>query len=191
MTGRIASSWWVLAVRGGLAVLLGLLALVHPAAALAALVTLFGAYALVDGVFALLTAARFAHRDDRWWLLILEGVVGVAVGVLTFIRPAATALALIYLVASWAILTGALEIAAAIRLRRVIQGEWLLGLVGAASVLLGVVLLAAPGAGLLAWVWMLGAYALVFGLGLLGLAFRLRRLESEHAQARSSVWPPP
>lgn len=191
MVERIARGWWVLAIRGGLAVLFGILAILMPGAALTALVTLFGAYALVDGVFALLTAARFTHTDERWGLLLIEGVVGVVAGIVSFVHPAATAFALVYLVAAWAILTGLLEIAAAIRLRKVIAGEWALGALGIVSVLLGVGLLAAPGTGLAAIVWMIGAYALLFGFGLLSLAWRLRRMSTEHERNRAPVWPPP
>ncbi len=191
MVERIARGWWVPAIRGGLAVLFGILAILVPGAALTALVTLFGAYALVDGVFALLTAARFTHTDERWGLLVVEGVVGVVAGIVSFAHPAATAFALVYLVAAWAILTGIVEIAAAVRLRKVIAGEWALGALGVVSVLLGIGLLAAPGAGLAVVVWMIGAYALLFGLGLLSLAWRLRRLNTDHERNRAPVWPPP
>ena len=191
MEQRIARGWWVLAIRGGLAVLFGILAILVPGAALTALVTLFGAYALVDGIFALLTAARFTHTDDRWGLLVVEGVVGVIAGIVSFARPSATAHALIYLVAAWAILTGILEIAAALRLRRVIAGEWALGALGVVSLLLGIGMLAAPGAGLAVIVWMIGVYALFAGLGLLSLAWRLRSMNISHERDRAPVWPPP
>jgi len=191
MVERIARGWWVPAIRGGLAVLFGILAILVPGAALAALVALFGAYALVDGVFALLTAARFTHTDERWGLLVVEGVVGVAAGVVSFAHPAATALALVYLVAAWAILTGIVEIAAAVRLRKVIAGEWALGALGVVSLLLGIGLLASPRAALITITWMIGAYALLFGFGLLSLAWRLRRLNTNHERNRAPVWPPP
>ncbi len=174
MQDRIAANWWVLAVRGALAVILGIIAFAAPGAALTVLVTFFGAYALVDGVFALLAAARWHHVDQRWWLLILEGVIGVGVGIFVFAHPAATALGLISVIGIWAIVTGIIEIAAAIRLHRIIAGEWLLGVSGAVSVLFGIALLAAPGAGLLIWIYFLGAYALLFGISLLVAAFRLR-----------------
>ena len=191
MAERIARGWWVLAVRGGLAVLFGILAILVPGAALTALVTLFGVYALIDGVFALLTAARFTHTGERWGLLVIEGVVGVVAGIISFVHPSATALALIYLVAAWAILTGIVEIAAAIRLRKVIAGEWALGALGVISLLLGVGILAEPSAGLKVLVWTIGAYALLFGLGLLSLAWRLRGMNIGHEQNRAPVWPPP
>ena len=191
MVERIARGWWVLAIRGGLAVSFGILAILMPGAALTLLVTLFGAYALVDGIFALLTAARFTHTDERWGLLIIEGVVGIIAGIVSFVHPSATALALVYLVAAWAILTGLLEIAAAVRLRRMIAGELALGALGVVSLLLGVGILAAPRAGLAVIVWMIGAYALLFGFGLLSLAWRLRRLNTDHERNRAPAWPPP
>ena len=161
MRERIAANWWVLAVRGTLA-------------ALTVLVSFFGAYALVDGMFALLAAARWHHVDERWWLLMLEGVVGIGVGIFVFAHPLASAVGLVTVVAIWAIITGIAQIIAAIRLHRIIAGEWLLGVGGVLSVLLGIALLAAPGAGLLFVVYLLGAYALLFGFSLLAVAFRLR-----------------
>jgi uncharacterized membrane protein HdeD (DUF308 family) len=176
MLDHLARHWWVLALRGALAILFGILAFLLPGITLYVLVLFFGAYALLDGIFALATAFRFGSRDERWWPLVIEGVCGIVAGVLTFLWPGITAVALIYLIAAWAILTGILEIAAAIRLRKEIEGEWLLGLTGVLSVLLGIFLMLMPGAGLLAWVWMVGAYALLFGILLLILAFRLRSL---------------
>lgn len=174
MKEQILTNWWVMALRGILALLLGLVAFAAPGAALTVLVSFFGAYALVDGVFALMAAARWGHADERWWLLLLEGIVGVGVGVFVFAHPAATALALITLVGIWAVVTGLVEIAAAIRLRRLITGEWFLGVSGALSILFGIALLAVPGAGLLVWIYVLGVYALLYGGSMLALAFRLR-----------------
>jgi uncharacterized membrane protein HdeD (DUF308 family) len=181
MREQIAANWWVLAVRGAFAMILGIIAFTAPGAALAVLVLFFSAYALIDGVFALLAAARWHHVDERWWLLILEGVVGIGVGIFVFVHPAASALGLVTVIAIWAIMTGIAEIVAAIRLHRIITGEWLLGISGALSLLLGVALLAAPGAGLLFGIYLMGAYALLFGISLLVLAFRLRG----HAQGRT------
>lgn len=174
MREQIAANWWVLAVRGALAAILGIIAFAAPGAALTVLVTFFGAYALVDGIFALLAAARWHHVDQRWWLLILEGVVGIGVGIFVFAHPAATALGLITVIGIWAIVTGIAKIVAAIRLHRIIAGEWFLGISGAVSVVFGIALLAAPRAGLLFWIYLMGAYALLFGISLLVAAFRLR-----------------
>ena len=179
----LARNWWALALRGLLAVLFGVAAFVWPGITLGALVVLFGAYALVDGVFAIVAAIRAAGREMRWWPLVVEGLVGIGVGVLTFAWPGITALALLYLIAGWAIITGIFEIAAAVRLREVIEGEWLLGLGGVASVLFGVAIALFPGAGALALVWMIGAFAVFFGIVLIGLGLRLRGLrERREAQ---------
>jgi uncharacterized membrane protein HdeD (DUF308 family) len=174
MTTVLGRNWWALAVRGVVAVLFGLIAFIMPGVTLAAIVLLFGAYAVVDGVFAIVAAVRAAERHERWWSLALQGVVDIVAGIIAFVWPAVTVLVLLFLVAFWAIVTGVLEIAAAIRLRREIQGEWLLILSGILSVLFGGALLAVPGAGLLVIVWWIGAYALVAGIVMIALAFKLR-----------------
>jgi uncharacterized membrane protein HdeD (DUF308 family) len=172
----LAGNWWALALRGLFGVLFGVAAFAWPGITLGALVLLYGAYAFADGVFAL--ASALAGRTERlpWWALLLEGLVGIGVGVVTVFWPGITALALLYLIAAWAVVTGVFEIAAAIRLRREIRGEWLLALGGTLSVLFGLALVINPGAGALAMVWLIGAYALAFGVLLIALAFRLRRL---------------
>jgi uncharacterized membrane protein HdeD (DUF308 family) len=170
----LVRNWWALALRGLFAVLFGLVAFAAPGFAVVWLVLLFGAYALVDGVLAIIAGIRAAERHERWWPFALEGLASIAVGVVTFIMPAATVVVLLWFVAAWAILTGALRIAAAIRLRKEIQGEWLLIVNGALSVLLGVLVLWRPLAGVLTLVWLLGAYAMFYGILLLALAFRLR-----------------
>ena len=174
MITTLARNWWLLALRGVLAILFGLAAFAWPGATVAALVLLFGAYALVDGIFALVAAVLRATRHERWGMLLLEGLAGIAIGVLTFIWPGMTALVLLYLIAAWAVVTGILEIAAAIRLRQEIDNEWLLALAGAASVIFGLLLFFRPGAGALAVIWLIAAYAIVFGVLLIALAWRLR-----------------
>lgn len=174
MFGEMTRYWWVLALRGAFAVLFGVLAFAWPGVTLSALVLLFGAYALVDGVFALVHAA--AGGAGVRWPLALEGLVGVLAGLGTLAWPEITALALLYLIAAWAIVTGLLEVVGAIRLRRVIDDEWLLGLSGLASVVFGVLLVLWPGAGALAVVWLIGSYAVVFGVLVIALAFRLRSI---------------
>ena len=173
MTIALARNWWVVALRGVLGILFGLIALVWPGITLLALVALFGAYALVDGIFAAVAAFRAGRSQFRWWL-VLEGIAGIGTGIATVFWPQITALVLLVLVAAWAIVTGVLEIVAAIRLRKVITGEWVLALTGVLSVGLGMLLLLFPGPGALSLVWLIGAYALAFGILLLVLAFRLR-----------------
>jgi uncharacterized membrane protein HdeD (DUF308 family) len=174
MVEQWARTWRVIALRGVIAVIVGVLALFWPLATLVALVLLFGAYALLDGI-ALVVMAFGIHRNGRWWLAI-EGLIGIAVGLFTWVSPQITALALIYLIAFWAIVTGVLEIVAAIRLRRVIDHLWLTTVDGTLSVVMGIIFLFVPAAGALAWVWLLGAYALIAGCMMLALAFRLRAL---------------
>ena len=171
MLHTLTANWWALALRGLVAVLFGLLTFFLPGITLVTLVLLFGAYALVDGVFNVLAFFRVASHQ---WALLVEGVVGIIAGVLTFAWPAITAFALLYLIAFWAILTGIFEIVAGIRLRKTIANEWLLLLMGFLSLLFGSLILVAPGTGALAIVLWIGAYALVFGVFLLALAFRLR-----------------
>jgi uncharacterized membrane protein HdeD (DUF308 family) len=176
MEYELTRSWWALALRGVFAILFGILAFVWPGLTVEVLVLLWGAYALVDGVFALAAVAAGYGRAGQWWALLLEGFVGIVVGLLTFVWPGITAVALVYVIASWAIATGIFEIVAAIRLRKYIRGEWLLALSGILSVLLGLGLFIAPGAGALVLVLWIGAYAIVFGVLLLALAFQLRSM---------------
>ena len=173
----LARNWWVVLLRGLAGIIFGLVTFFEPGISLAALVLLFGAYAFVDGVFSIVTSVR-RRGADRWWLLLLEGIAGILAGIATLIWPAITAIVLLYLIAAWALVTGVLEIAAAIRLRKVITGEWLLALSGVASVILAVLLIIAPGPGALAVVIWIGAYAFVFGALLIGLSLRLRSLRT-------------
>jgi uncharacterized membrane protein HdeD (DUF308 family) len=175
----LARNWWMMALRGLFAILFGLAAFAWPGITLGALVLLFGAYALADGIFAVISAVAVPPLGVAWWDLLVEGLLGIGTGVLTLAWPSITALVLLYLIAAWAVMTGIFEIAAAIRLRREIRGEWALALSGVLSVLLGVALVAAPGAGALAMIWLIGAYAVAFGALLLALAFNLRRRSRE------------
>jgi uncharacterized membrane protein HdeD (DUF308 family) len=171
MLHTLTANWWALALRGLVAVLFGLLTFFLPGITLVTLVLLFGAYSLVDGAF---NVVAFFRAASHHWALLIEGVIGIIAGVITFAWPAITAIALLYVIAFWAILTGIFEIIAGIRLRKVITHEWLLLVMGVLSFLFGLLILFAPGAGALAIVLWIGAYALVFGIFLLALAFRLR-----------------
>lgn len=176
MLATYTGSWWAMVLRGIAAIAFGVLAFIWPRITVAALVFLWGAYALVDGVFAI-AAGIVSHGEyKRWWLLLLEGILGVIAGVLAFVIPSITALVLLILIASWAIVTGIFEVAAAIQLRKQIRNEWLLGLAGVASILFGIALLINPLAGALAVVWIIGAYAIVFGVLLVALGLRLHNL---------------
>jgi uncharacterized membrane protein HdeD (DUF308 family) len=176
----LTRNWWAIALRGVAAIIFGLLTFVMPGITLAALILLFGAYAIVDGVFNVVAVARgqAGERDEPRWLLVLEGIVSIAAGLVAFLWPGLTALALVYLIGAWAIVKGVLEVVAAVRLRRQIENEWWLGLSGAVSIVFGALVMIAPGAGALAVVFWIGAYAIVFGALLVGLAFRLRSVRS-------------
>jgi len=170
----LSRSWWLLLLRGLAAIAFGVLTWFRPGISLAALVLLFGAYSLADGILATWTAIAGPKDHDDWWVLLLEGLLGIGIGILTFIVPGITALALLFYIAIWAIGTGVLEIVAAIRLRKIVQGEWLLILAGLASVVFGVLLIWQPGAGALAVLWLIASYAIVFGVLLVILAFKSR-----------------
>ena len=184
----LARNWWAVLLRGLLAILFGVLAFVNPGLTLGALILLFGAYSLVDGVFAIIAGLRAAQRHERWWPFALEGLASIVVGIIAFAMPLAAAFALLMIAAAWSIVTGLFRIAAAIRLRREIQGEWLLILNGILSVAFGVIIAVAPAAGLMTLVWLVGIYAIVFGVVLVALAFRLRghraRVAAGTARAR-------
>jgi len=167
----LANHWWVLLLRGIVAVLFGIMAFVVPGLTLVALVLLFGAYALVDGVTALFVGGR-----ARAWSLLLVGVLGIIAGILTFIFPGITALWLLILIASWAVVRGLFEIVAAIKLRKELTNEWLLIPGGVLSIIFGILLFTNPAAGALTMVWLIGAYTLVFGIMMIVLSFRLRGL---------------
>jgi uncharacterized membrane protein HdeD (DUF308 family) len=173
-TGDHAPSWWVLALRGLVAILFGLAALFWPGLILAVLIVFFGAYALVDGVLAIIAAFRSAGRGMRRTLLLIEGVIGIVFGLVALLWPNHTALALLYIIALWAILSGIARIVMAIMLRREIENEWSIALSGVLSVILGIVLILVPEAGLLAYTWLIGLLALVLGIALIYYAFRVR-----------------
>ena len=181
----LSRNWWAVSLRGLAGILFGIITFIAPGISLAALVLLFGAYAFADGVLAIVTAIR-RRGNDRWWMLLLEGLVGVGAGVLTLLWPGITALALLYVIAAWALVTGAFEIAAAIRLRKVITGEWILALSGILSIALGVLLIVAPGPGALAVVIWIGAYAFVFGVLLFALGLRLKGLGSPRHRGQAA-----
>ena len=174
-SNSLAHNWWMLALRGLVAIIFGVLAFVLPGMTLLTLVFLFGAYAIVNGVLALVHAFSAPKGYPRFGALIFTGIISIAAGVLAFVWPGITALSLVLLIAAWAIVNGVFEIATAIRLRRVIEHEWLLALAGILSVLLGIVILLQPGVGALALVWWIGGFAIAFGVLLVALAFRVRR----------------
>jgi uncharacterized membrane protein HdeD (DUF308 family) len=170
-------NWWLLALRGLIAVVFGVLAFMWPGATLLTLVWLFGAFALVNGILSLILAAKTPKGYPKVGSLILGGLLGILAGLLTFVMPGITALGLLILIAAWAIVTGVMEIVAAVRLRKVITNEWLLVLAGIASVAFGFILLFQPGVGALALIWWIATWAVVFGILLMILAFRMRNFK--------------
>ena len=167
-------NWWLLALRGLVAIAFGVLAFAWPGVTLLSLVWLFGAFALVNGLLSLVLAVKTPKGYPKVGSVIVGGLLGILAGLLTFVMPAITAIGLLILIAAWAIVTGIMEVVAAIRLRKVITNEWLLILAGIVSVAFGVVLLLQPAAGALVLIWWIGAWALVFGILLMILAFRMR-----------------
>jgi uncharacterized membrane protein HdeD (DUF308 family) len=172
MSTYLSRNWWTLALRGLAAVVFGILAFVWPDVTITVLVLFFGAYALWDGVFALIGAYR--TQSDRRWPLVLEGLFGVAAGLFTFFWPGAATLVLLFIIGAWAVLTGIFEIITAVRLREEIEGEWLMLISGVLSVLFGLALFIWPAAGALALTWLIASYAILFGILLIVLGFRLR-----------------
>src|SRR4030095_12180724 len=177
MHNAFTMNWWALLLRGIAAILFGVLAFIWPAVSLLSLVFAFGVYAIFDGIFAIIAGLRAPSGMKKWWWLELVGIVSILAGVLAFAMPGMTAFVLLTLIAAWAIIGGIFEIIAAIQLRKEITGEWLLILGGAASVLFGVVMMINPTAGAIAVLWVVGAYAIFYGVLLVALSLRLRGLE--------------
>jgi uncharacterized membrane protein HdeD (DUF308 family) len=167
----LARNWWLIALRGVLGVVFGLIALLMPVATILALVLLFSAYMLVDGAFAIYAAIRAGQRGDSWGLLAFQGIASLVAGVLAFLWPGITVLAFVLLIAAWSIVTGCVMLAAALATE---QARWWLVVGGAAAMLFGILMIVAPLAGAVVLTWWLGAYALVFGVALIILAFKLR-----------------
>jgi len=182
----LADSWWAVGLRGLLGVAFGLICLLVPSAAILALILLFSAYMLVDGALAIASGIKAARNGERWGLLILEGLVDLAAGVIAFLWPAITTVAFVILIAVWAVISGALMLTAALTLK-IDHGRWWLALGGIASVIFGIVLLIAPLVGAVVLTWWLGAYAIVFGVMLLVLAFQLHGKKEERGTRKPSA----
>lgn len=175
MLKTLAKNWWVFVLRGVVGVLFGVMAYMWPGITLVSLVLLFGAYAFVDGVFAVIGAITGRKEQDDWILMLLLGVVGIAVGILTYRSPGITALALLMYIAAWAFAKGVLEIVTAIKIRKEIEGEWALALSGALSVLFAFFLLWNPGAGALGVIWVIAFYAILFGVLSILFGFKIKK----------------
>ena len=188
MLSLVTRNWWVFAIRGIAALVFGILAFIWPQATLTVLVFLFGAYVLVDGASMLIALVRgdaLARRHA--WAVGATGVLGIVAGVVTFAWPGLTALSLLYLVAFWAIATGTFQVIAAIALRRELDNEFWMALGGVASIVFGALLVASPGAGLVSLVWLVGLWAVVFGVSSLGLAYRLHEIDAALPEKRAAA----
>ena len=172
-------NWWLLALRGLLAVLFGVLAFVWPGVTLITLVWLFGAFALLNGILSLVLAAKAPKGFPKVGSLILGGLLGILAGLLAFVMPGITALGLLILIAAWAIMTGVMDLVAAVRLRKIITNEWLLILAGIASVAFGILLLFQPAVGALALIWWIGAWAIVLGILLMRSGCEIGKASSQ------------
>jgi uncharacterized membrane protein HdeD (DUF308 family) len=174
----LARWWWTFILRGVLAILFGMLAFFAPSYGIAILVGLFAAWAIIDGVGNLIAGIRTREQDRSWWLEVLEGLVSIAAGVIAILLPEFAARVLVIMIAVWAILTGVIEIVMAVRLRRVIEGEAWMALSGIASILFGALLVLFPGTGALSLAWLIGAFAIAFGIFLMILGWRLRGIHA-------------
>ena len=178
MIETLKRHWWVPVIRGIAAIVFGVIAFTHPVMAIATLVLFFGAWVLIDGIFRIVAAIRHRGSDPDWaWQLVI-GIIGIIVGLLTFHAPRVTALALVIYIAAWALMIGASEIVMAVKLRHEIKGEWLLILMGLASVVFAVLLLWNPVAGAAAVIWLIAWYAVVLGILAIFFGFRLRSLRA-------------
>ena len=179
----LARYWWTMLLRGLAWILFGIVVLAMPAISLLALTLAFGALSLIDGVSHVVSAIGGRNEHEHWWLLLVAGLAGIAIGLLTFVSPGLTALVLLFYIAGWAIATGIAQVVAAIRLRQEIEGEFWLALAGLVSVAFGVLLLLRPGAGALAVLGIIAAYAIVAGVALVALAFSARAFGKPVAEA--------
>ncbi len=176
MIEQLTAHWWIPVARGAFAIIFGLVALFWPSETLLVLILIFGAFCFVDGIFAIVSAIRYATHHERWGVLLLEGIIGILIGLLTYAAPAAIALFFVYFAGGWAIITGIFEIIAAFRIRQSVGGEIFMIIAGILSMALGAALFFFPSAGLTALIWLIGIYAIVFGGLMIGFGLRMRNL---------------
>ena len=186
MLRALSEKWWTFVARGIFAILFGVLTLILPELTLIVLVLMFGGFVLIDGLFTIILSLTRQRDFDRWWWALIEGLFGIILGIVTFIWPGITGFVFLMLIVAWAIVTGILEIGAAIQLRRVIENEWLLAFSGLISIGLGVAILIWPGAGAVALAWLIGIYAILFGITLIVLGIRLKNWEPASRQVIST-----
>ncbi|WDT74895.1 MAG: HdeD family acid-resistance protein [Candidatus Manganitrophus sp.] len=185
MFNLLTRNWWLLIVRGILAILFGVLAFIRPEITLATVVLFFGAYVFVDGIFSIIFAIGGWDYIDDYWLLLLQGIVGIGIGLLTFWAPGITALSLVLYIAAWSLVVGVLQIVGAVRLRREIEGEWWLVLSGVVSVLFAGILMWNPVAGAIGLLWAIAIYAIIYGVIQIVLGFRVHGLRGQVRRAEA------
>jgi uncharacterized membrane protein HdeD (DUF308 family) len=183
MLDALSRNWWMLALRGVAAIIFGIAVILAPGIALQVLITFWAVYTIIDGVFTIGTAFQNRQGNPRWWVNLLEGLISILAGVAAIIFPGITSLVFLYIIAFWAIFTGVMEIIAAVQLRKEIEGEFWLGLAGVLSIIFGIALILFPGTGILTLLWLLAGYAIVFGVVLIVLAFRVRGMQGQQPQS--------
>ena len=186
MLTLLTQNWWTFLIRGIIAVLFGLAAIIWPGLTIATLVIVFGAYVLIDGIFAIFDGFSARKENSHWWVEILIGIAGIIIGVWAMAFPGLTAVGLMYFIAAWWLITGVLQIVFAIRVRKEITNEWLLILSGALSAILGIVFMLFPGSGALSLIWVVGVYAIIFGIMLIIFSFRLKGMAAKLDEVRES-----
>lgn len=179
MLHRLTQFWWLIVLRGVVSIAFAVVAFTNPKLAFQALVLVLGVFLLADGITSAYLGARMRGHDDDWWAILLEGLLGIGLGLVALINPELTAEGLILVLAVWFLVTGVFEITTAIKLRKELEHEWLLGLAGVVSIGLGALMMINPNAGAISIMWWLGIYAAVFGLLLLGLGIRMWRIHKK------------
>lgn len=188
MDSKVASRiWWSLAIRGVLAILFGIVAFVYTGQTLLALVFVFGVFAVLSGIASIVAAVRSGEAHQRWGWLAASGLLSIAAGIVAFVWPGLTALALVYLIGAWAIVTGVFEIAYALALPDTLAHPWLAALSGVLSVVFGIVLAVWPISGAVTLTWLVGIYAVLYGATMLYYAYRLQALRHEVAEAQQGT----
>lgn len=184
LSSLIERYWWIPLLRGLAAIVFGIVALTMPGITLASLILVFGAWLLIDGVFAIFHAFSGRRETPRWWMMLLEGLIAAALGIFALRSPGMAALTLLFYIAAWAIVSGVIRIVLAFALRREIQGEWWMILGGFASILFGLIMIVRPGAGALALLTIIGIWSILAGIALVMLAFKARKFGKALASAR-------
>jgi uncharacterized membrane protein HdeD (DUF308 family) len=183
MMGTLSKNWWMLLIAGLAALVFGVLSFIYPGMTLAILVSFYGAYALVDGIFRVIASVNQGERGQPWGFLLISGIISILAGIVTFFYPGITAAVLYWIIAIWAIVHGILEIAAAIQFRRIVPHDWALALGGVLSILFGVLLFLYPASGILTLIWLIAIYAVLYGIVQIMLAVRVHNYSGSTVQA--------